>query len=120
MARGGRRQGAAGRSYSNRTDLNIDRAPQPGSSAAPLPEQQTDPVVEAAQQHISPDSFPNITDPTNYPDIPPTNGVTGGPGQDFNPLATAQRWNETFAVALEAFPGDPDLLRIARFIQQKG
>jgi len=118
LARGGRRQGQAGKSYGNRTDLNVDRAPQPGSSAPGAPT-TPDPVLEQAAQHVAPDSFPNLTDPTNYPDVPATNRLPGGPGADFDPLTVAQNWNPLLADALAAFPGDPDLLRIARFIQQK-
>lgn len=118
MARGGRRKGSPGKSYSNRSDLNVDRAVQPGSSAAPPPAvEQPDPTIQAAEQHISPDSFPNLTDPTNMPDIPGTSGVTGGPGADFDLMPVAQQWNQAFAEALSVYPGDPDLLRIARYIR---
>lgn len=120
MTRGGKRRGSPGKSYANRSDMNVDRAPQPGSSALAPPVVQQQPTVEEqAMAHVSPDSFPNLTDPTNYPDIPPTNGVTGGPGDNFNPMLTAKNFSQPFAEALAVFPGDPDLLRMARYIRAR-
>lgn len=116
MARGGRRQGSPGKSYSNRTDLNVDRAPQPGSSAAPVP--------EAAPQQapaLLPDAIPSLDTPTMYPERPVTTGLSAGPGagpsdetyrvsNDYNLLRAAIRRN----------PSNPDLRRVAAYLAARG
>jgi hypothetical protein len=73
MPRGGRRQGSSGKSYTNRTDLAVDRAPTaPAATVAAQPQQQA--------AWVSPDAVPSPTDPTTHPGRPPTYGAPGGPG----------------------------------------
>lgn len=121
MARGGRRKGTPGKSYANRKDLNVDRAPQPGSSATPpaappVAQQPQEPVL----QPISPDSFPNLTDPTNRPDEPLTAGMDVGPGPGANLAMQVRQWSPLIADALYHYPGDPDLLRMASYLRKRG
>jgi hypothetical protein len=74
MPRGGRRQGTAGRAYSNRTDLMQDYNPETmgqvaaGGMEAPMP-----PIV-------TPDDSPGLDTPTQYPKEPITAGLMRGPG----------------------------------------
>lgn len=121
MARGGRRQGQAGKSYAQRTDLNVDRAPQPGSSAVtpPAPAVEQAPEAPLALQPVSPDSFPNLTDPTNRPDEPLTSGMNVGPGPGPDPSLLVKQWSPLLSDALYHFPGDPDLLRMASYLQKR-
>jgi len=79
-ARGGRREGTAGKSYTNRTDLLVQRAPQTGlqtAAAGGLP-----PVAPAAAPPamITPDQVPRLDDPTARPLEPVTHGLAYGPG----------------------------------------
>jgi hypothetical protein len=122
MARGkgGRRQGAPGKSYSNRTDLNVDRAPQPGSSAAPLPaasEQGPAPVVK-----ITPDSIPSLDTPTMYPSRPVTDGIPSGPGTGAPArMALSDRpLYDPLRASLRRDPTNYALRRIAAYLEARG
>lgn len=73
---GGRRQGQPGKSYGNRTDLGVDRAPVAGG-APPAP-----PAMQAAMQQrpvSAPEDTPFLTAPGD-PSIPMTQGIPTGPG----------------------------------------
>lgn len=122
MARGGRRQGQPGRSYQNRTDLNVDRAVQPGSSAAPPPvPQEQVPPQQQQQQQLLPDVIPNLDMPTMYPDRPVTAGLSVGPGP--GPTDDTYRVDSTYNIlraAVRRSPSNPDLRRIAAYLAAKG
>lgn len=99
MARGGRRQGTPGVSYSNRTDLNTAHAPQTGTQTAasggvraPAPPQQQ------PQFSVTPDQVPRLDDPSLRPQDPLTSGLDIGPGVG--------------AAGLGPMPSDPSLLGI--------
>lgn len=78
MARGGSRQGQPGKTYSNRTDLNTNRAPQtPQVTAAGGP---TAPPPQQGPAFMSPDMVPKLDDPTGRPNEPLTTGLSTGPG----------------------------------------
>ena len=88
---GGARQGTPGRSYSNRTDLNVVRASQSGLSTAAAggrqpPPQAAPPAAVDGQAGqppspmIRPDMVPRLDDPTARPDEPVTAGLATGPG----------------------------------------
>lgn len=73
--RGGRRQGAPGKAYGQRTDLNVNRAPQTGTQTAAAGGQTL-----AGQTWTTPDEVPRLNDPTSRPDEPVTTGLMVGPG----------------------------------------
>ena len=85
--RGGKRQGTPGKGYTNRTDLNVARAPQSGlktaaagglptpAPAAPAPTQNLSP----ARPSLTPDQTPSVMTPGN-PAIPLQDGLATGPG----------------------------------------
>lgn len=74
---GGARQGQPGKSYSNRSDLLTDRAPNPaGAAIAGTPANPTDMAAMAAS---SPEQTPFLADPGD-PDVPLTAGIPSGPG----------------------------------------
>ena len=116
MARGGRRKGAPGKSYSNRTDLNVDRGVQPGSSAAPVPR----PAAQTAPP-IRPDDIPTLDTPTLYPDRPLTNGLSTGPGAGPSPeMPVAQRpLYDPLRAALRRDPSNYALRRVAAYLEMR-
>ena len=81
--RGGRRQGAPGKSYANRTDLSVARAPQTGlQTAAAAGQVAPAPVAPAGPPQapaITPDHTPNLMDP-GTPGMPIQSGLPTGPG----------------------------------------
>lgn len=112
---GGTRQGQAGKSYSNRTDLNLDRAPMPGSSGT-MPQQQPAPQ---GPRMILPDEVPSLDAPTQFPDEPVTSGLPFGEGPNTAP--TPPPMNTTMLqAALRRNPGDPDLQRVAAYLGLRG
>lgn len=80
-ARGGRRQGAPGKAYLNRTDLATNRAPQSGTDTAAAGGVRA-PAAPAAPPtpYTTPDMVPDLTDPTARPGEPVTHGLSFGPG----------------------------------------
>jgi len=74
MPRGGRREGTPGKGYSNRTDLTSNYDQQAGSPAAGGMEAPPAPPMQ------TPEDFPNLTDPTQFPEEPITAGLRSGPG----------------------------------------
>jgi hypothetical protein len=99
MPRGGRRTGAPGAAYSNRTDLNQNRtlpiqaAPgQPyGQAGAQIAAQRALPLASApapapvapsapAAPPVMPGSLTPLTAPTTRPNEPLTAGIDSGPG----------------------------------------
>jgi len=79
MPRGGPRQGQPGKSYANRSDLNVDRAPMPGSSAEDVSASGNPPVGPPALPRYP---IPKRVQPTPFPADPATAGVPFGPGPD--------------------------------------
>lgn len=118
MARGGRRQGQPGKSYSNRTDLLSDRVPEPGSSAntPPAPSEQG-----PAPSWIKPDDIPTMDTPTLFPNRPVTDGIASGPGTG---LVTASRLADRplydpLKAALRRDPTNYALRRVAAYLEAK-
>jgi hypothetical protein len=81
MARGGRRQGAPGQTYGNRTDLNTSRAPDPVPTA-PAPVQPASQAADpgTAPDWVHPDQVTPMFAPTDRPNEPVTAGLPYGPG----------------------------------------
>lgn len=113
--RGGRRRGTPGKSYSNRADLNLDRAVQPGSSAAPVPQAAPIPEPEPEPAPPSPDAVPNLTDPTTSPVSLPQSLAQA----DVNPFPTTPSTALLYS-AMRADPGNPALRRIRAAMQVQG
>lgn len=117
MPRGGPRQGQPGKSYANRSDLNVDRAPMPGSSAEDVSAGGNPP---AAPPMLSPDAIPNLEEPTQFPDEPVTAGLPFGLGADSVSVAPADLSNTLILAALRRNPDNPDLQRIAAYMNMRG
>ncbi len=115
MARGGRRQGQPGKAYSNRTDLNVQRAPQPGSSASS--DVLTEQYAQQAPTAPTPDQIPSLDTPTMQPDMPVTAGVDFGPGPGAaDPSQKLDRRHDLLRAALRRDPSNPELRRIASWL----
>lgn len=119
MARGGARQGTPGRSYSNRTDLNVSRAPAAGT-ATPAAGGLGQPAAAPAAWK-APEDVPKLDDPTARPDEPVTAGLESGPGAGPEALgrlgpSPAAR---TLQAAYLAFP-TPELARTLALLRRKG
>ena len=85
MARGGRRQGTPGVSYSNRTDLNNSHAPSQGTQTAASAGVRAPAVAQQQPQYsLTPDQVPRLDDPSLRPDEPLTSGLDIGPGVGAN------------------------------------
>ena len=86
MPRGGRRQGQPGRAYTNRGDLNRNRAalsqqaPSEQYGQRVAQQRATQAVPMAPPSGPSPDDVPSLADPTSRPDEPLTAGIASGPG----------------------------------------
>ena len=117
MPRGGPRQGQPGKSYANRSDLNVDRAPMPGSSAEDVSAGGNPP---AAPPMLSPDAIPNLEEPTQFPDEPVTAGLPFGLGAASVSVAPADLSNTLILAALRRNPDNPDLQRIAAYMNMRG
>ena len=118
MTRGGKRQGQPGKAYANRTDLNIDRAVEPGSSG-------TMPPAQPAQQQrpmIRPDDIPTLDTPTLRPDSPITTGLPTGPGPGPGPeSAVAMKpLYDPLRAALRRDPTNQALRRMAAYLEARG
>jgi hypothetical protein len=126
MARGGRRQGQPGQNYGNRKDLNMDRAVQPGSSAAPVPAPaarqapaQPEPTPPMA---LTPDNTPSLDSPSMYPQRPVTTGLPSGPGTGPNPMSEYRISNEynLLRAAARRNPSNPDIRRVVAYLAARG
>lgn len=104
MARGGRRQGQPGKSYANRKDLNVNRAPQPGSSATPPPAPE-----QAPPPRILPDDIPTLNAPTERPDVPIGVGI-----RQADPYMFGQPSTPDSTLLLAALQADPDNFELQR------
>lgn len=118
MARGGSRKGSPGQSYSNRSDLNVDRAVQPGSAAAPPPAA----AQQQARPMIRPDDIPTLDTPTLRPDSPITTGLPTGPGTGPGPeSAVAMKpLFDPLRAALRRDPTNQALRRMAAYLEARG
>lgn len=100
---GGKRQGTPGKGYSNRTDLMMNYDMSDATPAAG--------PVDPGASWQSPDDIPNLTDPTQYPDRPVTNGLAVGPGDgpiaQFDNLAERKQL-QRYLPLLEPYLTQPD------------
>ena len=121
-ARGGRRQGAPGRSYTNRTDLALNRAPQVGTDTAAAggikaPAAPAAPMAPPTPM-VTPDMVPSLTDPTARPNEPVTHGLSYGPGGGPEAIGPVPL-NPTLATITAAYLANPtpELRRAMMFLQ---
>lgn len=84
MPRGGRRAGAPGKSYSNRSDLNVVRQPSPASAGAPVPAPQQPAPAQPAQPTTV--GAPAAGAPPQLPQMPLRAPGSLGPTQVNDPL----------------------------------
>lgn len=120
-ARGGRRQGQPGKSYTNRTDLASNRVGQSGVNTAAAggvvaPRPQAAPPA-APPQYTTPDQVPKLDDPTARPNEPVTHGLAYGPGggpEAIGPVPTDPTM-ATIQAAYLAHP-TPELRRAIMFL----
>lgn len=112
--RGGRRQGTPGVSYANRTDLNVQRAPQTGTQTAAAGGFE-------APAFTTPDQVPKLDDPSARPTEPLTTGLDAGPGDGPSALGYAPPAQsvQSLQAAYLAFP-TPELRRALDFLVSKG
>ena len=134
---GGRRQGAPGKAYPNRTDMNQNRQPvtvasgQPygarqeqvaAQRALPLPAAPPVPAPPPPAPGALPGGRGPFTRPTEYPDEPLTAGMSIGPGPGPEALAFAPNPNgDVEAQLLALYRQNPsnDLLRLIRVARQR-
>lgn len=121
-ARGGRRSGAPGKAYSNRTDLLVQRSGQVGTQTAAsggqvAPAQPQQPMVPAFQ---TPDMVPRLDDPTARPGEPVTHGLQYGPGGGVEALGAIPA-NPTVTSLQAAYLANPtpELRRALLYIQSR-
>ena len=107
---GGVRQGQPGKSYANRSDLNLNRADQPGASSQPAPQGS----VNGASA-LTPDMIPTLDEPTQFPDEPVTAGLPFGEGPD-STSAVPDVANALVYAALRRHPDNPDLQRMVAYM----
>lgn len=84
MPRGGKRQGTPGKGYSNRTDMGMNYMSQEKAGLNTPASGGVGPDVTANQapmMNTYPEDIPNLTDPTQRPDEPITDGLDMGPGR---------------------------------------
>lgn len=114
--RGGRRQGAPGKAYSNRTDLNMVRAPQQGTQTAAAGGQSL-----ATPSFVTPDQVPKLNDPSARPQEPVTTGLSLGPGDGPTALGYTPRPEavRTLQAAYLRTP-TPELRRAIEYLSSKG
>ena len=126
--RGGRRQGTPGKSYPNRADLNVVRAPQTGLATAAAGGQTPPPAPAAAPTQnlspprpgVTPDQTPSVMDPGN-PAIPLQHGLATGPGAGPAPAAPENdfilRYLPMLAHASTLDNAPPQFKSLVRYLQ---
>ena len=123
MARGGSRQGQPGKGYTNRTDLNVARAPQTGTNTAAAAGQIAPVSRPSGQQpqryYPTPDSIPRLDDPTARPDEPITAGLPLGPGPEAIGRVPVDPMIADIRAAYLNHP-TPQLERVMRLMASKG
>lgn len=137
MSRGGKRYGQPGKSYSNRTDLNIVRAPQQGTNTvaaagvnpppqAPPPQPSGRPPGGPPSGMTTPDQVTPLDAPTGRPSEPVTAGLPTGPGA--TPPSVAQHSADLAAMSrhlpwLVRAANQPDtplsIINFVRFLQSQ-
>lgn len=85
MPRGGKRRGTPGKGYANRIDMGMDYMSQeqagmntPASGGVKPPSRRS---MEEMMLSVYPEDIPNLTDPTQRPNEPITDGLATGPGR---------------------------------------
>jgi hypothetical protein len=130
---GGRRQGAPGQAYGNRTDLNQNRQPirvasgqEYGARQAQVAAQKAVPLpappVPASPPAPAPGSFGAFLRPTENPNEPLTAGMDIGPGPGRNAIAAAPNpASDVEAQLLALYRQNPnnDILRLLRLTRQR-
>ena len=84
MPRGGKRQGTPGKGYSNRTDMGMNYMSQEKAGLNTPASGGVGPPVTANQapmMNTYPEDIPNLTDPTQRPGEPITDGMDMGLGR---------------------------------------
>ena len=114
MARGGKRQGTPGAAYSNRTDLNSNRAPSAGAVSPASGGME-------APAFTSPDAVPRLNDPSARPNEPVTAGLMNGAGDGIEALGYQPPMPsvQTLQAAYLANP-TPELRRALDFLLGQG
>ncbi|MGV0949356.1 MAG: hypothetical protein ACOYB3_01700 [Azonexus sp.] len=110
--RGGRRQGTPGKSYANRKDLMVSRAPaqgtvSPASGGMSAPSQAAGQnLSEPSAPYLTPDEVPRPTDPTARPNEPLTAPLSV-------PMPSPQQNDAKILVrSLMLHSNNPDLARL--------
>lgn len=112
MPRGGRRQGTPGKAYSNRTDLGMRYDMGAGSPAAGG--MQAPAEAQPLRLPTYPDQIPGLSDPTQRPNEPITDGLPIGAGRGREALTNYDpRMGETqnlkqWLPLLEPLANDPE------------
>lgn len=123
--RGGARQGTPGKGYSNRTDMTSNYNMADGSPAAGGIEAPRDAAPMTLP--VYPDQTPGLSDPTQRPDEPLTDGLPMGPGRgpealtNYDPRLTETQALKKWLPILEPIGNDentPDSVRtLIRYIR---
>lgn len=120
--RGGPRQGTPGVSYSNRSDLNQNRAPVTGTATPAAGGQRPAPASAASPQSwITPDAVVPLDAPSARPDEPVTAGLPMGAGQGPEALGMMP-YDPTVATVQAAYLRNPtpQLRRALYLLMQQG
>jgi hypothetical protein len=113
MPRGGKRQGTPGKAYSNRTDMgtNYDMAAGSPATGGLEPSSKT-PDMSALSRY--PEDTPSLTDPTQRPNEPISDGLTMGPGRgrdaltNYDPRKTEAQALKRWLPIMEPTMRDPE------------
>ena len=117
MPRGGKRQGTPGKAYSNRTDMGLDYMPMENAGLNTPASGGVPPLSDTARQammSVYPEDIPNLTDPTQRPNEPITDGLAGGPGrgpealQNYDPRNMETSRLKKWLPLLDPFADDPE------------
>lgn len=117
MPRGGKRQGTPGKAYANRTDMGMNYMPIEDAGLNTPASGGVRPSAQAMQQammSVYPEDIPNLTDPTQRPNEPITDGLPGGPGrgtealQNYDPRNIETSRLKKWLPLLDPFVDDPE------------
>lgn len=112
MPRGGNRQGTPGKAYSNRTDMATNYNMQAGSPASGGI--QAPPQSQPVRLPVYPEDTPNLSDPTQRPNEPITDGLSIGAGRgrealtNFDPRVGETSQLKMWLPLLEPLANDPE------------
>lgn len=110
--RGGSRQGTPGKAYFNRTDMMTDYdmgAGSPASGGVEPPRREGPPILP-----VYPDQIPSLSDPTQRPMEPITDGLASGPGRgrealtNYDPRRAEAQALKRWLPLLEPVIADPE------------